>query len=148
MTRKHVQRLLQNKPDIAEYFLDAFSNILMAIGFGNDQALMQNIIRSEFGDRMGRIGSLALELNKAIGEGIVSSEIEPIYVAPGVAFDPAVMDDDELFTNDPQDSPSESETILCTTRLGLLWTGEGSAESRWDEKILLRPRIVRRSQLL
>lgn len=120
----------------------------MAIGFGSDQALVQDVIRSEFGDRMGRIGSLALELNKAIGEGIVSSDIEPIYVAPGVAFDPAVMDDDELFTNDPQDSPLESETILCTTRLGLLWTGEGSAESRWDEKILLRPRIVRRSQML
>ncbi|KAF4567376.1 hypothetical protein EYR40_006375 [Pleurotus pulmonarius] len=148
LTRRHVQRLLQNRPDIAEYFLDAFSNILMAIGFGSDQAQMQDVIRSEFGDRMGKIGSLALDLNKAIGEGIVSSEIEPIYVAPGVAFDPAVMDDDELFTNDLPDSPSESETILCTTRLGLLWTGEGSAESRWDEKILLRPRIVRRSQML
>ncbi|KAJ8518141.1 hypothetical protein ONZ45_g4738 [Pleurotus djamor] len=147
LTRTHVQRMVKTKPDISEYFLDAFSNILMAVGFAGQQDSMQAFITSEFGAQMGSIGQLALELNKAIGEGLISTDIEPIYVSPGVPFDPAVMDDDEHFADHFEDLGEEEESVLCTTEMGLLCTVEGHGLSRSDEKILQRPRVVRMSRV-
>ncbi|KAL0956690.1 hypothetical protein HGRIS_002816 [Hohenbuehelia grisea] len=147
LTRTYVQSVLKDRPDLSEYFLDAFSSILIAIGFKGTPSHFQNIIKRRFGDRMAGIGMQALNLNKTIGQELVSSEVDPIYVAPGTSFDASVMDDGIESPEKRPDEGAEPENILCTVELGLLWALKEHGGSRWEEKILLRPRVLRESEL-
>lgn len=114
---------------------------------------MRESIVSRFQERMGTIVGHALVLNEAIGEKVVSGDLEPIHERPEVVFDPTTMDD--AFPVDPSE-PSVADVkgggrTLCSTDLGLQRVEKVSAseagENEWHDIILLKPKVALESLL-
>lgn len=124
LTRKHVQEMFETEPELTAYFVDAFVNILLVSGCRSNSADLQNMIMGKYGDRLARVVQLAVRLNKAMGEGVTSCEMEAVYVTHDVAYDPEAMDD--AFENESMKEKGKGKEIandllvLCTTELGLL----------------------------
>jgi len=104
---------------------------------------------TKFSERIEIVVKGVLRLNKAIGEGITSCDLEATYVAPDIAFDPSTMDD--TFGNDLSKGKGNPEQILCTTDLGLhrieRVRKSESQEIIWQETSILKPKIVLQSGL-
>ncbi|TFK45168.1 hypothetical protein BDQ12DRAFT_674251 [Crucibulum laeve] len=138
LTRIHLQRMLAHEPDLSIYMVDAFVHVLITAGLRDSAAVLHERIMSEFLDRILLILRAAVRLNKIIGEGITSCDLEVFYVAPDILFNPPTMDD-------AYGSPaaSEYEAVLCTTDLGLVRAERRPGkDAEWNESVLLKPKVV------
>lgn len=70
--------------------------------------------KQSFGDQVANIVKMAVQLNKVVGEEVVSADLSPIEVTTGKEFDGATMED---FAG--QGDHRAGELVLCTTALGL-----------------------------
>lgn len=141
LTRNHVQGMIDDEPDLAMYFVDAFVNVLIASGFNGSQSMLHEIITTKFAQRIAGVVQMAVRLNKAIGEDVTSCDLEAIYVGPNDAFDVSTMDD--AFGRELDGS---QEQVVCTTDLGLFRTERAAGGvKQWQNTVLLKPKIVLRS---
>ena len=133
-------------PNFANDMAEVLANIFIAAGFNESLAALQHQIVTCFGDRIHLVMQCAQQLNKTIGEGVTSCDLEPLYVESEIPFDGHTMDD-SLNTSDPL-APSD-EKILCTTDMGLRRAEKVSGTSgEWLEMTLLKPKVILPSRLL
>lgn len=97
-------------------------------------------VNGRFGDAVSRIVKMSQVLNKEIGEGVTSSDLEALYIGFGAPFNRMTMEDAlrpgaaERYT---------SESILCTTDLGLVRAEKvAGSVGEWKETILLKPKVI------
>ncbi|KAF9476873.1 hypothetical protein BDN70DRAFT_949660 [Pholiota conissans] len=140
LTRKHLQRMFAHNPDLSSDMLGAVANIFTTAGLKESPEMAYERIASRFAARVSVVMKLAVDLNKHIGEGITSCDLEALYIMPDVAFNPTTMEDALGASSSPE---TLQETILCTTDLGLV-RAEKIAGSRgdWKESVLLKPKVV------
>ncbi|KAF8161577.1 hypothetical protein B0H34DRAFT_653515 [Crassisporium funariophilum] len=147
LTRTHLQRMLTYAPDLSTDMAEAFANILVAAGLKDTPAALHEQIMTCFGERIQLVMKYAQQLNKKIGEGITSCDLEALYIAPDVTYNSGSMEDylgaDDLSPAKPQ------EQVLCTTDLGLVRAEKVSGTTgEWQESVLLRPKVVLPSGLV
>ena len=142
LTRSHFQRMVA-APDFANDMAEILANIFIAAGFNESLAALQLQIVTCFGERIHLVTQCAQQLNKTIGEGITSCDLEPLYIEPETPFDGHTMDD-SLNTSEPL-IPSD-EKVLCTTDMGLRRAEKISGE--WHEVTLLKAKVILPSRLL
>ena len=137
LTRKHLQRMLTSDPDLSLDMLGAVANIFLTAGLKDTPEKVYERIITQFGSRVAVVMKLAVDLNRHIGEGITSCDLEALYIAPDIVYDPTTMED-AIGTGSV-----EQETIICTTDLGLV-RAEKIAGTRgdWKEAVLLKPKVV------
>ncbi|CAK5266112.1 unnamed protein product [Mycena citricolor] len=141
LTLSHVQELIHGEPELGEYFVDAFVNVLLTAGFASDPSTLHELISARFADRILRLVRLALGLNKAIGAEVTACELKTLSATPGVAFDPETMRDAIV-----KSRAEPGETVLCTCELGLT-RSDKTAAGGWTRRILLKPRVIMPSGL-
>jgi len=144
LTQTHVQRLRDKDPDLRFYFIDAIVSVLITAGIRANPVELTERITTAFAERIDILVKSALQLNKAIGQGITSCELKIICLPPDALFDPATMDD--AFGRDLSKGKAAEETILCTTDLGLLRAEK--VQGIWEETILIKPKVVLESGLI
>ncbi len=129
--------MLANDPDLSLDMLGAVANIFLTAGLKDTPEKAYERIITQFGSRVAVVMKLAVDLNRHIGEGITSCDLEALYIAPDIVYDPTTMED-AIGTGSV-----EQETIICTTDLGLV-RAEKIAGTRgdWKEAVLLRPKVV------
>lgn len=132
-------------PNFANDMAEVLANIFVAAGFKESLTALQLQIVTCFGERIQIIMQCAQQLNKTIGEGVTSCDLETLYIGPEIPFDSQMMDD-SLNSSDPL---TDDENVLCTTDLGLRRAEKISGTlGEWHEATLLRPKIILLSRLL
>ncbi|KDR69816.1 hypothetical protein GALMADRAFT_230475 [Galerina marginata CBS 339.88] len=148
LTRTHLQRMLAQEPDLTSDMADAFARIVVTAGLKENTATVHERIMNKFGENISTVMKLAQRLNKKIGEGITSCDLEALYIAPDVSYNDTVMED-AIGTTPGKKAGSASETVLCTTDLGLVRAEKVTGTSGdWHESVLLRPKVVLHSGLV
>ena len=133
-------------PNFDNDMAEVLANIFIAAGFKESLTALQLQIVTIFGERIHLVMQCAQHLNKTIGEGVTSCDLEPIYVESEIPFDGHTMDD-SLSTPDP--STPIDEKVLCTTDMGLGRAEKISgASGEWHEVTLLKPKVILPSRLL
>ena len=145
LTRTHFQRVVA-APNFANDMAEVLANIFIAAGFKESLAALQLQIVTCFGERIHLVMQCAKQLNKTIGEGVTSCDLEPLFIESEIPFDGYTMED-SLNTSDPL-TPSD-EKVLCTTDMGLGRAEKISGTSgEWHEVTLLKPKVILLSRLL
>ncbi|KAF8883257.1 hypothetical protein BD779DRAFT_1663186 [Infundibulicybe gibba] len=147
LTRSHVQRMISDEPDLAMYFIDAFVNVLLAAGVPTRASTLQETISTQFAGPISAVVRAALQLNRAIGEGVTACELEVLYVATDASYDVGTMGDS--FGAHADGQSEEEELVLCATDLGLVRSEKIPGEpGQWRDVVLLRPKVVLQSALV
>ncbi|KAF7362884.1 hypothetical protein MVEN_00638400 [Mycena venus] len=134
LTHAHVQELINGEPELGDYFVDAFVNVLLTAGFKSSSAALHALVSQRFADRISALVRLALGLNKAVGSEVTACELKTLSAAPGVTFDAETMIDIVDGVAQP------GEAVLCTCELGL--SRSDKVDGAWTRTILLKPKVV------
>ena len=137
-------------PNFANDMAEVLANVFIAAGFNESLAALQLQIATIFGERIHLVMQCAQQLNKTIGEGVTSCDLEPLYIESEIPFNGQMMDDSlNLNTSDPPTPPPNEERVLCTTDMGLGRAEKISGTSgEWHEVTLLKPKVILPSRLL
>ncbi|KAF8959230.1 hypothetical protein BDZ97DRAFT_1667372 [Flammula alnicola] len=142
LTRTHLQRMLAHEPDLSSDMMNAIANIFTTAGLKDSPEMVHERISNRFAARIAVVMKLAQGLNKRIGEGITSCDLEALYIAPDVTYNSITMED-AMGLASAGGVGSGRETILCTTDLGLVRAEKiAGAMGDWKESVLLRPKVV------
>ena len=107
--------MLAHEPDLLPDLAEALANILVAAGYRDSPVMALQRIMARFSDSIGTLIKLARDLNKKVGEGVTSSDLEVLYISPDIPFHAASMEDALGPT-----SSNGHEKVICTTDLGLV----------------------------
>ncbi|KAF9236020.1 hypothetical protein BU15DRAFT_50682 [Melanogaster broomeanus] len=153
ITRAHVPQTqfdeLQLNSQIAAKTISGLSDILLAAGCTASKSDIVSAISSKFRDKISFLVSLAIRVNKIVGEDVTSGNLEVVAVRPETTFDATSMEDSYDDGSSPQARGGSMPTVLCATDLGLRkmtrvgMTGE--KEKQWDIKVLLKPKVALKS---
>ncbi|KAJ6592472.1 hypothetical protein B0H19DRAFT_1245345 [Mycena capillaripes] len=105
----------------------------------------REFIRDNFIGQIGAIVKYALQLRKAIGEDILSEDIEVLYVEPNNIFEGQTMEDVYAVGRRMEDRSRPTgfdiQVVACTSDIGLRRRGRSGK----DGMVMLRPKVVLQS---
>jgi len=134
--------MLAHEPDLLPDLAEALANILVAAGYKEGPVVALQRIMARFSDSIGSLIKLAQDLNKKVGEGVTSCDLEVLYISPDILFHSANMED-------ALGATSGNEKVMCTTDLGLVRAERLSgAIAHWNEYVLLKPKVILPSGLV
>lgn len=136
--------MLAHEPTLLPDLAEALANILVAAGYKPGPVAALDRIMARFSDPIGTLIKLAQDLNKMVGEGVTSCDLEVLYISPDISFQAANMDHALGAV-----SVDENENVVCTTDLGLVRAERLSgAIAQWNESVLLKPKVILPSGLV
>jgi len=136
--------MLAQEPDLLSDMAEALAHIIVTAGFKETPLIAHERIMTRFSGRIRAVMKLAKQLNKKIGEGITSCDLEVLYIAPDIPFTPSSMED--AFGPNKVEGKEE---VICTTDLGLVRAERMSgAVGNWHESVLLKPKVILPSGLV
>jgi len=137
LTKAALQRMPDHKPDLLPGLVAELGDILVTAGHEEDIERLKQRITDRFAGRLGTVLKLAQELNRQIGQGITSCDLELLYVFPDTVFNNKDMED----ALQSAGSTRKKERIICTTDLGLGRSERTRASGRkWS--VLLKPKVI------
>ncbi|KAJ7238730.1 hypothetical protein C8J57DRAFT_1373704 [Mycena rebaudengoi] len=139
LTHRHVQELIDGEPELGDYFVDAFVNVLLTAGLRGGSVALHELVATRFAGSIARLVRLALTLNNAVGAEVTVCELKTLSVAPGSPFDGDAM------IEATGTMPEPGETVLCTCELGL--SRADKIDGVWRKTTLLKPRVIVQSGL-
>ncbi|KAI5995306.1 hypothetical protein F5J12DRAFT_726162 [Pisolithus orientalis] len=145
LTRANIPRRqcdeLQLTSLLTTKILSGLADILLAAGCNASQAELVTALSSKFREKVLFLVTLAVRVNKIVGEDVTSGDLEVLTVPPASLFDPANMED--VYN---EAASGTGARVLCTTDLGLRkrvrisMTGE--KEKQWAVTTLLKPKVA------
>lgn len=145
LTRANIPRRqcdeLQLTSLLTTKLLSGLADILLAAGCNASQAELVTALSSKFREKVLFLVTLAVRVNKIVGEDVTSGDLEVLTVPPASLFDPANMED--VYN---EAASGTGARVLCTTDLGLRkrvrisMTGE--KEKQWAVTTLLKPKVA------
>lgn len=121
--------------------LSGLVDILLAAGCNANQPELITTLSSKFSDKISFLVTLAVRVNKIVGEDVTSGDLEVLTVPPASLFDPSSMED--VYN---EASSRAGARVLCTTDLGLRKrvrvSTTGEKEKQWAVTTLLKPKVA------
>ncbi|KIJ63514.1 hypothetical protein HYDPIDRAFT_92172, partial [Hydnomerulius pinastri MD-312] len=102
-------------------------------------------LSSKFTEKISFLVSLAIRVNKIVGEDVTSGDLEVLAVRSATPYDGSWMEDSYDDGNSERGVGGGAK-VLCATDLGLrkktrvAMTGE--REKQWEIKVLLKPKVA------
>jgi hypothetical protein len=149
LTRSSIKYVTREKPEemLASRLKMALVDILVLAGYSRQDILNCKDLNLE--SRLQRIPELAIQFDKATGEGIMSMDLAPKIIRPGREFKEAKMEDAfEGSRGSKRQSQSQPrKRVFATTGLGLYCVEARSQSGRASAtdhhiKILLKPKVM------
>jgi hypothetical protein len=131
LTRKHAQKYLRNL-ELDKMISESMTNVLLCAGVREARHDITPKLREAAEGAVNQ----AVHLNRVIGQGVVSSNMLPLYPIPDSTF--------EVDTNGS--GTTKEDMVFCTTRLGLrkvVKTDDGN----WEGSAILKPAVILVSEL-
>lgn len=125
------------------------SNVMLAAGWKakDSTSNRRDFIREKYSGQIGAIVRYVLQLRKAIGEDIVSEDIEVAFVEPNNIFEGQTMEDAYAVGSRREDRSRQTafdiQVVACTSDIGLRRAKSGRDVTGSD--VLLRPKVVLQS---
>ncbi|KAH0836422.1 hypothetical protein J3R83DRAFT_8025 [Lanmaoa asiatica] len=150
LTRKYTFPDCMNDRELAHkidsMLVSGCTDILLAAGCTTAKSDIESGLWSKFAEKMHHFVSLAGQVNKIIGMGVISEDFHVVVVAPEAIFDKKDMEDS--YDNDDKDQGTKGrpEIVLCATELGLLQRGRVGAGAGQggepSESIVMKPKVA------
>ena len=141
LTRATLQRIPDHRPALLPGLVAELGDILIVAGHEEDTERLKQWITDHFADRLGTVLKLAQDLNKVVGQGFTSCDLDLLYADPDTAFNNMDMEDAlQPAGNTPPNNHRRREGIICTTDLGL-----GRSERTkdgWKCSVLLKAKVI------
>ncbi|KAJ7628238.1 hypothetical protein DFH06DRAFT_1442141, partial [Mycena polygramma] len=121
-------------------------DVMVAAGW----IFQEEYIEDKFAGHIAAIAKYSLQLRKAIGEDIVSEDLEVVYVGPNQIFREQTMEDVYAVGRRKDQSRRAAragfdvEVVACTSDIGLQKRGRNTLDFKGGD-ILLRPKVVLQS---
>ncbi|KAF9218709.1 hypothetical protein BS17DRAFT_719808 [Gyrodon lividus] len=150
LTRAHVPHTqfdeLQLTFKIATKMISDLSDILLTAGCTTSKSDIASGLSSKFREKISFLVSLAIRVNKIIGEDVTSGDLEVLVVPPGTAFDGTMMEDSYEDGSSQRARGGRVPKVLCATDLGLRKKTRvgmvGEKEKQWEITVLLKPKVA------
>lgn len=131
--------------------MSGFSDILVAAGCTASTTDITSVLWTKFAEKVHHFVSLAGQVNKMIGVGVISEDFEVLVVWPDTPFDDKQMEDSYDSGERVQGAGGHQEDVLCATDLGVMQrinVGAGAGEEgEPSELIVVKPRVALMSVL-
>ncbi|KAG8220565.1 hypothetical protein J3R82DRAFT_3298 [Butyriboletus roseoflavus] len=129
---------------IATKIFSGLSDILLTAGCTAPKSDITSALSSKFAEKLSFLVSLAMRVNKIVGEDVTSGDFEVMAVLPATAFDLMTMDDSYDDGGSAKARENTMSKVLCATDLGLRKkTRVGmTGEKQWETKVLLKPKVA------
>ena len=150
LTRMHTLPACMSDVELAQTIvttiISGFSDILVAAGCTASRIDITSALRSKFAEQIHHFVSLAGQVNKIIGVGIISEDFEVLVVSPEAIFDDNAMEDSYDDGDRAQGTEEHTESVLCATELGLMQrmgVGAGTGhDGKPSELIVIKPKVA------
>lgn len=150
LTRQYAKKLTQRDALTAES-ISLAQRVVDVLFVAGIRAQSWQVIGNHYRERLDRLVTMILELQKTIGEDIVASDFELRLVAGGQYFDPTVMKDGNGRAGHAL-PPGLKQRVLCTTALGLIRSEtttrkDQGKDSQRSSVVVLKPCVTLESML-
>ncbi|KAF8449368.1 hypothetical protein L210DRAFT_3388331 [Boletus edulis BED1] len=150
LTRTYTLPACISDPEVAHTFdttiVSGFSDILVAAGCTAYKSDIASAIWSKFGEKVHHFVSLAGQVNKMIGVGVISEDFEVLVIWPDTLFNERTMEDAYDNGDRNRETQDREETVLCATELGLMQrirVGAGTGQKgKPSELIVIKPKVA------
>lgn len=124
--------------------ISGLGDILLTTGCTTPKSDITSALASKFAEKLSFLVSLAMRVNKIVGEDVTSGDFEVLAVPPATAFDVAMMEDSYDDGRSAKARGSNMSKVLCATDLGLRKkTRVGmTGEKQWETMVLLKPKVA------
>lgn len=124
--------------------ISGFGDILLTAGCTAPKSDISLALSSKFTEKLSFLVSLAMRVNKIVGEDVTSGDFEVLAIPPGTAFDVTTMEDSYDDGGSAKGREDNVSKVLCATDLGLRKkTRMGmTGEKQWETKVLLKPKVA------
>ncbi|KAF8131809.1 hypothetical protein EV363DRAFT_1164450 [Boletus edulis] len=129
---------------IATKIISGLGDILLTTGCTAPKADITSALTSKFAEKLASLVSLAMRVNKIVGEEVTSGDFDVLAVPPATAFDMSTMEDSYDDGRSAKAKGKNMSRVLCATDLGLRKkTRVGmTGDKQWETKILLKPKVA------
>ncbi|KAJ7328451.1 hypothetical protein DFH08DRAFT_319634 [Mycena albidolilacea] len=131
---------------LASSLIECICDVMVYAGWKIHEAESdrREFIHNRFEGQIAAISKYSLQLRTAIGEELVSEDLEVAYVEPSHAFEERTMEDTYATVRvEDRSHKAIFDIVACTTDIGLQRRKNISCEA----KVLLRPKVVLQSAL-
>jgi len=118
-----------------------FSDVLLAAGCTGPKSDIASTLWSKFGEKIHHFVSLAAQVNKMIGVGVISEDLEVLVRWPDEGFD-EMTGEDSYDNGDKMQGTEELEIVLCATELGLGRRAGMGEQGKPSELIVIKPKVA------
>ena len=124
--------------------ISGLGDILLTTGCTTPKSDITSALASKFAEKLSFLVSLAMRVNKIVGEDVTSGDFEVLAVPPATAFDVTTMEDSYDDGRSAKARGSNMSKVLCATDLGLRKkTRVGmTGEKQWETMVLLKPKVA------
>lgn len=155
LTRAHTLPACISDPETVQTYdtniITGFSDILVAAGCTAPRTDTTSALWTKFAEKVHHFVSLAGQVNKIIGVGVISEDFEVLVVWPEDVFNDRRMEDSYDSGERIQGREGHQEEVLCATDLGLMQrikVGAGAGEKRKpSELVVMKPKVALMSVL-
>jgi hypothetical protein len=132
-----------------ESLADNLLGLLVVAGWQEQVSSAQETFVTKFGDKLGVIAKLAIQLNKAVGEDITSGDLEAVSIDPDTVFDPEIMDDVYADERPRKRKNRVNGRAIATIDMGLQRIARrlGREGNECETTMVLKPKVVLSSAL-
>ncbi|KAI9573814.1 hypothetical protein HD554DRAFT_2012352 [Boletus coccyginus] len=150
LTRAYTMPACISDPELAHTInttiIAGFSDILLAAGCTASKSEITSALWSKFGEKIRHFVSLAGQVNKITGVGVISEDFEVLVIWPDVDFDERTMEDSYDNGDRIRETEGRQENVLCATELGLVQRmsiGAGAGQKvKPSELIVIKPKVA------
>jgi len=150
LTRAYTMPACISDPELARTIdttiIAGFSDILLTAGCTASKSDITSALWSKFGEKIHHFVSLAGQVNKITGVGVISEDFEVLVIWPDVDFDERTMEDSYDDGDRVRETEGRQESVLCATELGLVQRmsiGAGTGRKvKPSELIVIKPKVA------
>ena len=149
LTHRYTQKVFYKGPapesSLTDYLVERLTSCVLCAALDRDHAQIKQTILQKAGVGLHEVATLALKLNKIIGEEVTTSMLSPIVIVGGKVFDARSMED-AFSDRGAKTKVKESVPVMCTTSMGLIRNVKRD-DGKLDRAVLLRPKVALESVL-
>ncbi|KIJ63517.1 hypothetical protein HYDPIDRAFT_91928, partial [Hydnomerulius pinastri MD-312] len=120
-------------------------DVLIVAGCDTPGSDIISALSSKFTEKISFLVSLAIRVNKIVGEDVTSGDLEVWAVRPATPYDANLMEDSYDDGSSGRGEGGRAK-VLCATDLGLRKKTRvammGEKEKQWEIKMLLKPKVA------
>ncbi|KDQ56339.1 hypothetical protein JAAARDRAFT_70653 [Jaapia argillacea MUCL 33604] len=154
LSRKHIQGVVHGDSDVAATLIPPIAerliDILLVAGCKSNLKQINDTVKSKLLEKIKGVVSSSLDINKLMGQDILSCDLDATWASPEEAYDSAWMVDIDPEQTEKKEGAREVPRVLATVELGVGRMDKVKAdddEDEWEDTAIVRAKVVLESMV-